>query len=240
MMEPAGLAMQKSRTGMLALLLLLLCGDVEVNPGPPGRREPKPDPKKIMEEKVNSHDEKIAALEKLVQEQAARLEEMTGKQVELADELTATKVELGKAGEENKVLEERVTELQVKLVEADKAQVELTGHIDQIQVKLVESGQSQVDLSTHVHDVVEVKLVEANEAQVVLVNHVHELEVQLVDSHNQLLAVKEDQKALQVNLLPLLPPPLLFFPAPPFHDLTSFFSRQNDDLTFKRTNSQTV
>jgi len=40
-------------------LLLLLAGDVEQNPGPPKAREPKPDPKKIMEDKVNSHDEKI-------------------------------------------------------------------------------------------------------------------------------------------------------------------------------------
>ena len=38
-----------------AAMLLLLSGDVETNPGPIGRsksREPKPDPKKIMEEKV--------------------------------------------------------------------------------------------------------------------------------------------------------------------------------------------
>ena len=38
-----------------AAMLLLLSGDVESNPGPIGRsrsREPKPDPKKIMEEKV--------------------------------------------------------------------------------------------------------------------------------------------------------------------------------------------
>ena len=37
-------------------MLLLLSGDVETNPGPIGRsrsREPKPDPKKIMEEKVD-------------------------------------------------------------------------------------------------------------------------------------------------------------------------------------------
>ena len=39
-----------------AAMLLLLSGDVETNPGPIGRsrsREPKPDPKKIMEEKVD-------------------------------------------------------------------------------------------------------------------------------------------------------------------------------------------
>ena len=47
------------KTTAWAGLLLLLAGDVEENPGPPKAREPKPDPKKIMEDKVNSHDEKL-------------------------------------------------------------------------------------------------------------------------------------------------------------------------------------
>ena len=38
-------------------MLLILSGDIETNPGP--GREKKPDPKKVMEEKVNTHDEKI-------------------------------------------------------------------------------------------------------------------------------------------------------------------------------------
>ena len=52
---------QEARTMTTTLigLLLLLAGDVEQNPGPPKGREPKPDPKKIMEDKVNSHDEKL-------------------------------------------------------------------------------------------------------------------------------------------------------------------------------------
>ena len=120
--------------GIPASLLLLLAGDVETNPGPPGRREPKPDPKKIMEEKVNSHDDKIGALEKLVAEQAARLEEMAGKQVELETRLEDTKVELEKAGADNKVLEESVSQLQVKLVEGNTAQVDLAGLVQAIQV----------------------------------------------------------------------------------------------------------
>ena len=43
-----------------AAMLLLMSGDVETNPGPIGRsrsREPKPDPKKIMEEKVGPKEE---------------------------------------------------------------------------------------------------------------------------------------------------------------------------------------
>jgi hypothetical protein len=47
------------KTTAWAGLLLLLAGDVEENPGPPKPREPKPDPKKIMEDKMNSHDEKL-------------------------------------------------------------------------------------------------------------------------------------------------------------------------------------
>ena len=117
-------------------LLLLLAGDVELNPGPPGRREPKPDPKKIMEEKVNSHDEKIKALEQLVEEQKKMLEEMSGKQVDLETQITNNKVELERAAEENKVLEEKVGELQVKLVEAGESQVDLGAKVQANQVSL--------------------------------------------------------------------------------------------------------
>ena len=83
-----------------AAMLLLLSGDVETNPGPIGRsrsREPKPDPKKIMEEKVDfaksgegpkellifslllqveSHGTKIEELEELVKAQAALIEKL--------------------------------------------------------------------------------------------------------------------------------------------------------------------
>ena len=47
--------MERVMLSASAAMLLLLSGDVETNPGPIGRnrsREPKPDPKKIMEEKV--------------------------------------------------------------------------------------------------------------------------------------------------------------------------------------------
>ncbi|XP_023325234.1 uncharacterized protein LOC111698964 isoform X2 [Eurytemora carolleeae] len=73
------------------VLLLLLSGDVELNPGPPKRGEPKPDPKKVMEDKVNGHDEKIEALEKLVEEQGKMLLEITEKQVELIQQVEKDK-----------------------------------------------------------------------------------------------------------------------------------------------------
>ena len=53
--------MERVMLSASAAMLLLLSGDVETNPGPIGRsrsREPKPDPKKIMEEKV---EEKLIA-----------------------------------------------------------------------------------------------------------------------------------------------------------------------------------
>ena len=58
-------------TLIVSALLLLLSGDVETNPGP--GREKKPDPKKVMEEKVNTHDEKIEGLEKTVSEQKKKI-----------------------------------------------------------------------------------------------------------------------------------------------------------------------
>ena len=80
---------------MILFQLLLLSGDIETNPGP--AREKKPDPKKIMEDKVNSHDEKIAVLEKLVKDQKKMLKAMTEKQVELQTALEDSKVEFDKS-----------------------------------------------------------------------------------------------------------------------------------------------
>ncbi len=117
----------------LANTLLLLSGDVEMNPGPRGR-EPKPDPKKIMEDKVNSHDEKIKLLEQMIEEQKKLMEEMGGKQVELEGQISSNKVELERAAGENKVLEERVGQLQVKLVESGETQVDLEARVQANQV----------------------------------------------------------------------------------------------------------
>ena len=88
---------------------------------------------------MNSHDDKISALEKLVADQAKLLEDMAGKQVELETRLEDTKVELEKAGAENKVLEESVGQLQVKLVEGNTAQVDLASLVQDIQVNHLDS-----------------------------------------------------------------------------------------------------
>ena len=87
---------------MILFQLLLLSGDIETNPGP--AREKKPDPKKIMEDKVNSNDEKIAVLEKLVKDQKKILKAMTEKQVELQTMLEDSKVEFNKSLEAVKVI----------------------------------------------------------------------------------------------------------------------------------------
>ena len=100
------------------MLILLLSGDVETNPGP--AREKKPDPKKVMEDKVNSHDEKIAALEQIVKEQREFIKEMRGKQVELESALENSKVEFEKSLEDKKVLAANLDDLKVKLSESNE------------------------------------------------------------------------------------------------------------------------
>lgn len=102
-------------------LLLLLSGDVEKNPGP--ARERKPDPKKVMEEKVNTHDEKIETLEKTVSEQKKKIKEMTEKQVELQTALEEQKVELTKSFEDKKVVDSTLNEIKDALKDGIKKQV---------------------------------------------------------------------------------------------------------------------
>ena len=70
----------------------------------PGR-EKKPDPKKVMEEKVNTHDEKIEKLESTVSEQRKKIKEMTEKQVELQRALEDQKVDLTACFENKMVID---------------------------------------------------------------------------------------------------------------------------------------
>ena len=91
--------------------LLLLCGDVESNPGPkPAAREAKPDKAKIMADKVDAHDAKLEELEALVKSQAELIEELTKKQVDLVAQLDEKQVELRQHLEANKV--EAVTSIE--------------------------------------------------------------------------------------------------------------------------------
>ena len=92
---------------------MILSGDVETNPGP--AREKKPDPKKVMEEKVNTHDEKIETLEKTVSEQRKKIKEMSEKQVQLQTTLEEQKVELTKSFEDKKVVESTLNEIKEAL-----------------------------------------------------------------------------------------------------------------------------
>ena len=107
-----------------SMMLLILSGDVETNPGP--AREKKPDPKKIMEDKVNSHDEKIATLEQIVKDQKKLIESMSEKQVALQTTLEESKVEFNKSLEDKKVLQTSLGELKQALGDSFQKQVDLT------------------------------------------------------------------------------------------------------------------
>ena len=78
-----------------------------------------------MEDKVNSHDEKIAALEQLVKDQKKMLEAMTEKQVELQTALEDSKVEFNKSLEDKKVLDASVGDIKMALGEGFEKQVDL-------------------------------------------------------------------------------------------------------------------
>ncbi len=117
----------KSSSSQLLLLLLQQCGDVEPNPGPPrvpraGRGEPKPDKNAIMQEKVETHDGKIAELEKLAEEQRKTIEEMRAKQVDLEKSLEEAKVDSERRAEAAKVESEEA--LRAAKVESDRAAAE--------------------------------------------------------------------------------------------------------------------
>ena len=107
--------------------LLLLSGDVETNPGPPkgspAKRVKPPTEKEIMEGRVTNHDERLAALEKLVKEQKVVIDEMTKTQVELKTALDDSKVEFEKSVEENKVVSSSLDELKVKMKTGVEEQV---------------------------------------------------------------------------------------------------------------------
>ena len=108
-------------------LLLLLSGDIETNPGPPkgspAKRVKPPTEKEIMEGRVTNHDERLAALEKLVKEQKVVIDSMTKTQVELKTALDDSKVEFEKSVEENKVVSTSLEELKVKMKTSVEEQV---------------------------------------------------------------------------------------------------------------------
>ena len=124
-MLPKELKREEERRDMC--FLLLLSGDVETNPGPPkgspAKRVKPPTEKEIMEGRVTNHDERLAALEKLVKEQKVVIDEMTKTQVELKTALDDSKVEFEKSVEENKVVSSSLDELKVKMKTGVEEQV---------------------------------------------------------------------------------------------------------------------
>ena len=107
--------------------LILMSGDIETNPGPPkgspAKRVKPPTEKEIMEGRVTNHDERLAALEKLVKEQKVVIDSMTKTQVELKSALDDSKVEFEKSVEENKVVSTSLEELKVKMNRSVDTQV---------------------------------------------------------------------------------------------------------------------
>ena len=119
--EPS-LSLAPQEDSLFHLQLLFLCGDVERNPGPPGRREPKPDKAKSMADKVEAHDAKFEELDNLIKSQAELIESLTAKQVELEKSLTEKQVELEKSQAEKQVeaagkLEEMKVAMEARLEE---------------------------------------------------------------------------------------------------------------------------
>ena len=101
--------MSKRTLSQIGLLLLLLAGDVESNPGPTRPREPKPDKAKIMADKVDAHEAKLAEMSALIESQA---ETIAALKVELTERMDARQVEEDARLEAVKVgRQERVAEV---------------------------------------------------------------------------------------------------------------------------------
>ena len=102
----------------LQQILLVLCGDVETNPGPL-----RPDPKKVMEETVNNHDDKIAALEKILKKRNKIIESISEEQVILQNAIKDSKIDLDKSMDENRTLSDNLENLKTQLGEMNYKQV---------------------------------------------------------------------------------------------------------------------
>ena len=102
----------------LPQILLVLCGDVETNPGPA-----RPDPKKVMEERVNNHDDKIAALEKILKKRNKIIESISEEHAILQKAIEDSKIDLDKSMDENRILSDDLEDLKTQLGEMNYKQV---------------------------------------------------------------------------------------------------------------------
>ncbi|XP_059099208.1 protein unc-13 homolog C-like isoform X2 [Tigriopus californicus] len=138
---------------ILTILLLLLSGDVETNPGPPrGRPEPKPDKNKIMQDKVEAHGTKLEELENLVKSQAELIETLQAKQVEMASELETKQVEAQTKLEDLKTEQSRVNEGLKSDIE--KVYGKLTG-MDDLGMQSEDTSTKLRELEAELEEVVE-------------------------------------------------------------------------------------
>ena len=102
----------------LPQILLVLCGDVETNPGPA-----RPDPKKVMEERVNNQDDKIAPLEKILKKRNKIIESISEEQAILQKAIEDSKIDLDKSMDENRILSDNLEDLKTQLGEINYKQV---------------------------------------------------------------------------------------------------------------------
>lgn len=125
--------MSKRTLSQIGLLLLLLAGDVESNPGPTRPREPKPDKAKIMADKVDAHEAKLAEMSALIESQA---ETIAALKVELTERMDARQVEEDARLEAVKVeWQERLRAAEVSAAEAAaEVKVGLERHIEAVKV----------------------------------------------------------------------------------------------------------
>ena len=65
-------------------ILLLKCGDIEANPGPA-----RPDPKKVMEEKVELNEDKLKKLDKKIKKQQKMMKNMMEEQKSMEESIKA-------------------------------------------------------------------------------------------------------------------------------------------------------
>lgn len=101
----------KGESGFVQALLLLLAGDVELNPGPrgashslPASSAKPPDRNKVMQEKLEGCEARIGELESLVKAQARLIEQLKEQQVQLVGDAEIEKVEVRQRLEDVKVV----------------------------------------------------------------------------------------------------------------------------------------
>jgi len=106
---------RRPQQGQLHVLLLLLCGDVETNPGPFPLSLPslpsfdkKEDPVEVLQEVVDEQADKISELKELLEKQTEMILNIEAKLTDYSEHLKVNKTELEKTKWENAKLREEL------------------------------------------------------------------------------------------------------------------------------------